>query len=211
VTTKGERTRQHLIDVAMACFERDGFGATTMRTIAAEAGVSVGLTYRYFDSKEGLVLAFYEQAAARLSDRPVEGRTLGARFVSVMRHKLELLAPHRRAMGSLMGAMLDPDGPVGALSPATVTVRERTQAAFLEAVEGAEGVSPELVPTLLRVAWVGHLLLLVAWVQRPEATDGLLAQVGVAVDAATPWLGGPMGQLVLGAVGQALAPFDPDP
>lgn len=210
MTTKGERTRQHLIDVAMACFERDGFGSTSMRTIALEAGVSVGLTYRYFDAKEGLVLAFYEQAAEALAQHPLEGVTLGDRFVAVMERKLELLGPHRRAMGSLMGAMLDPDGPVGALSPATATVRERTQEALRVAVVGAENVPPELVPTLLRVAWIGHLLLLVAWVQRPEATEGLLAHVGAALDMAAPHLGGPMGQLALGAVARALAPFDPE-
>ncbi len=39
----------------MACFARDGFQKTTMGDIAAEAGVSDGLAYRYFSGKEEIV------------------------------------------------------------------------------------------------------------------------------------------------------------
>ncbi len=206
--SKGERTRRHLIDVAMAAFEEAGFHGTTMRTIAARAEVSVGLAYRYFDSKEAIVLAFFEQVSTELSAMPIDGDTLGQRFVSVMRHRFALVHGHQRALGSLLGAMLDPDGPVGILSPKTAPVRTTTRLALRRAIEGAQGVPQAAVEPLVRLAYLGHALLLLAWVQKPAAADALLDQVGAALDAAVPWLGSPLGEGLLQRVVGALEGFD---
>ena len=46
-TSKSERSRQKIVDAAVALFAERGFTATTMRDIAAAADVSLGLTYRY--------------------------------------------------------------------------------------------------------------------------------------------------------------------
>lgn len=208
MTPKGERTRQRLVDVAMARFERDGFAATTMRKIAEDAEVAVGLAYRYFPAKEAMVLAFYEQVATLLAEREVVGTGLGDRFADVMQAKFALLAAHHRAMGSLVGAMLDPEGPVGILSPATASVRAQTQAVLTSAVTGADGVSDLHHESLVSLAWLGHTQLLLAWVQRPEATEALLTQVGHALNAVVPFLGTPMGAMVLSSVQSALSGFE---
>ncbi|MGY4858507.1 TetR/AcrR family transcriptional regulator [Cryobacterium sp. AP23] len=47
-------TRQLLLNAARRRFARDGYTTTTVRDIAAEAGVNVALINRYFTSKEGL-------------------------------------------------------------------------------------------------------------------------------------------------------------
>jgi AcrR family transcriptional regulator len=47
-------TRARIRDAALARFPREGFAATTMRAIAAEAGVSPGLVVHHFGSKDGL-------------------------------------------------------------------------------------------------------------------------------------------------------------
>jgi AcrR family transcriptional regulator len=39
----------------MACFARRGFHLTTMHDISAEAEISVGLIYRYFESKDAVI------------------------------------------------------------------------------------------------------------------------------------------------------------
>ena len=41
-----------------------GYEATTLRDIAKEAGVSVGLLYRYFPSKQAVVIALYDELSA---------------------------------------------------------------------------------------------------------------------------------------------------
>ena len=49
------RTREALIDAALALFARDGFDATTTDRIAQRAGVSPRTFFRYFPTKESVV------------------------------------------------------------------------------------------------------------------------------------------------------------
>jgi AcrR family transcriptional regulator len=49
--------RGQLIDAAARLMERDGFHSVSMQALADEAGVSVGLIYKYFGNKEDLLLA----------------------------------------------------------------------------------------------------------------------------------------------------------
>ena len=52
--------RQRILDGAYRAMLAGGYRGTTMPAIAAESDVSVGLLYRYFDSKEELYLAMCE-------------------------------------------------------------------------------------------------------------------------------------------------------
>lgn len=47
-------TRARIRDAAIECFARRGFGDTTLRQIATEAGVSAALIVHHFGSKDGL-------------------------------------------------------------------------------------------------------------------------------------------------------------
>ncbi len=59
-----EATRRALVRAARRRFATDGYRATTVRQIAADAGVNVALINRYFVSKDGL----FEACMARTSD-----------------------------------------------------------------------------------------------------------------------------------------------
>ncbi len=65
-TERGRRTRDGLISAARTVFERQGFAATRMGDIAAEAGVSHGTVYTYFDTKEDVLAATMEQLIDQL-------------------------------------------------------------------------------------------------------------------------------------------------
>jgi AcrR family transcriptional regulator len=52
-----DRRRRQILDAAMACFDRHGLHATTTDEIVAEAGLSAGAIYRYFDSKDAIIEA----------------------------------------------------------------------------------------------------------------------------------------------------------
>lgn len=56
MTTKSERTAARIFQVAIALFERDGYEATTVGRIAAEAGVSEMTFFRHFATKDALLL-----------------------------------------------------------------------------------------------------------------------------------------------------------
>ena len=49
---RAERTRQRILDAAAQCFAAGGFSKTTVEEIASGAGVSKGLVYHHFRSKE---------------------------------------------------------------------------------------------------------------------------------------------------------------
>jgi AcrR family transcriptional regulator len=56
--------RQHLIDAAWRCASQQGFRSLTVDDVCAEAGVSKGAFYLYFDQKQDLLLALLEDDAA---------------------------------------------------------------------------------------------------------------------------------------------------
>jgi AcrR family transcriptional regulator len=64
-----EQRKAQLLAAALRIFSSQGFHAATVADVAAEAGVSQGTVYHYFDNKESLLLAAYTQwAQASLRD-----------------------------------------------------------------------------------------------------------------------------------------------
>lgn len=60
-------TRERVRGTAMRLFAHEGFAAVNMRRIAAEAGMSTGLVYRHFATKEELYGDLVGEAAAGLA------------------------------------------------------------------------------------------------------------------------------------------------
>ncbi|MBH0239042.1 TetR/AcrR family transcriptional regulator [Methylobrevis albus] len=61
--------RDQVVDTAYALFTRDGFHATGVDRIIAEAGVAKMTMYRHFPSKEALIVAVLGVRAARFAAR----------------------------------------------------------------------------------------------------------------------------------------------
>jgi len=55
-----EDRREQIIDAAMRVFAQKGFTRATNKDIAREAGITAGLIYHYFDSKEAVLKAIIE-------------------------------------------------------------------------------------------------------------------------------------------------------
>lgn len=56
---KGEATRSHVIEVATELFSRDGYEATTIEAVLADAGISKGALYHHFAGKDDLFEAVF--------------------------------------------------------------------------------------------------------------------------------------------------------
>jgi AcrR family transcriptional regulator len=50
-----------ILDAAVVCFAKRGFHQASMHDISAEAGISVGLIYRYFQNKEAVIAAMADR------------------------------------------------------------------------------------------------------------------------------------------------------
>lgn len=101
--------RQEIIDAAYRCFARKGFHQTTMREIYAEANLSPGAIYHYFDSKDAIIRASFEFdsqrgmalfEAARLRDDPIQAlRELIDFFYRGLESAAALSAPRVNVQG----------------------------------------------------------------------------------------------------------------
>jgi AcrR family transcriptional regulator len=58
--------RQQIIDAARARFGEHGFARTSMPDLAEASGLSIGAIYRYFTSKDEIIVAICEQASETL-------------------------------------------------------------------------------------------------------------------------------------------------
>ena len=58
--TKGERTRQAIIEAAYSLIIEQGYAGTSMRQIAGKAGLALGGIYNHFSSKEEVFQAIIE-------------------------------------------------------------------------------------------------------------------------------------------------------
>jgi AcrR family transcriptional regulator len=62
---RGERQAK-ILAAARRCFVRDGFHQTSMQDLVREAGMSAGAIYRYFDSKDAMIVAIAEENLAHV-------------------------------------------------------------------------------------------------------------------------------------------------
>jgi AcrR family transcriptional regulator len=168
-TAKGERTRAAILDTALRLFHERGWRETTMRAIAAEAGVSLGNAYYYFRSKESLIQAIYakshEEHAAAAAPSLATERRFAARLGGVMRAKLDTLAPYHRFAGVLFATAADPSSPLSPWSEASAPVREESIALFARVLEGCDaGVPRALRGELPELLWTYHMGIILFWV-----------------------------------------------
>jgi AcrR family transcriptional regulator len=170
-TKKAEATCARILDAALDLFRRQGFEETTMRGIAAEAGVSLGSAYYYFESKEDLVMAFYERAIEAMTPR-MEAALAGAdsfegRIAAIMNVKFEYFRPNRSFLGALFRHAADPQNRLSPFSEATRQIRERDQVYFARAIEAKSGevrVPEDLAPYLPQMLWLYQMGLILYWI-----------------------------------------------
>lgn len=72
IATKGELTRQTVLDAAIVRFGDEGYRGTSVATIARAAGVGGTVPYAYFPNKEALFFAAVDHDAAGLIQQGLE-------------------------------------------------------------------------------------------------------------------------------------------
>ncbi|HEV8658648.1 MAG TPA: TetR family transcriptional regulator [Thermoanaerobaculia bacterium] len=167
-TVKAEETRERILDSALELFRKKGFDETTMRDIAAEAGVATGAAYYYFRSKEELVMAFYVRTAeeARQLWPEIIGRggDLRKRLRAIIDFKFEQFAKHRRLLVALVRIGIDPTHPLSPFGKETEPMREESIDAFRMAIEGSSTRIPkDLHDDLPRLLWLYQMGLILFW------------------------------------------------
>ena len=65
---RSERSREQILAAALKLFSHRGYGATSVRDIAQEAGLSKGNVYHHFPDKETIFRALLDHYFEALSD-----------------------------------------------------------------------------------------------------------------------------------------------
>jgi AcrR family transcriptional regulator len=168
-SSKGERTRQRIIETALDMFAERGYDKTTMRAIAAEAGVSVGNAYYYFKSKEHLIQGFYEQATTRhaeLTPRLLDGKeTLAERIEAALLAWLDIAGPYHAFAGQFFRNAADPSSPLSPFSEDSTESRDRDIALYREVLAGSKTKVPkDMADILPEMLWLHQMVVVLYWV-----------------------------------------------
>jgi AcrR family transcriptional regulator len=117
--------RQQILDAARRCFLRNGFHATSIQDVIADAGLSVGAVYRYFPSKTSLIKAIAESVVGE-----IEGV-----LTNVAKDETVPLAVALTKAVDLMEPQLGPDGAIRlAVQIWAEALRDDTLASFVSEV-----------------------------------------------------------------------------
>ena len=168
ITARAEDTRRKIYEAAMELFREKGFEETTMRDIAAKAGVALGGAYYYFSSKDAIVLAFYaemqETSNALVLEALGEHRKLKERIRCVLEKRLELLEPNRKFCSALFRHAPDSTDPLSPFSEESRSIREAAIEHMRIALEGSDAkIPPDLKPRLPYLLWLYQMALIMFW------------------------------------------------
>jgi TetR/AcrR family transcriptional regulator, cholesterol catabolism regulator len=146
--------RERVVRAALELGAEGGYDAVQMRDVAARAEVALGTIYRYFPSKDALLLAVMVEWLGELEQRvtrhPPSGDTTVDRIMDVLTRALRAMDRDPRLTAAVIGAMTAADpAAVDAINEVTRAMARIMQAAFPDAVD------PELEASAAKV--LGHV------------------------------------------------------
>lgn len=171
---KAAQTRSLILATGLRLLRERGYDGTTMRAIAKEAGVSVGNAYHYFDSKDFLVQAFYDELAGehRTASATVLGRErdLAARLRGVSRAWVVVAQPYHGFAGTFFRTAAEPTSPLSPFSKESAPAREAVIGLFREVLDGSDAKpDPQLRSELPELLWLWHMGIVLFWVHDASA------------------------------------------
>jgi AcrR family transcriptional regulator len=170
--------RARVVEAALALAAKGGYDAVQMRSVASEADVALGTLYRYFSSKDELLLAGLEQLAEdmqqQLREHPAQGATSHERVSQVLHILCDLLESEPQRAHAVVTALSSSDPQVAEHS---LGVQDRFKAMIADAVDGEAIVDIEGVVHVLGLVWFASML---AWVGGRSPLGSMAAELDLA-------------------------------
>jgi AcrR family transcriptional regulator len=156
---KHDEKRREILEAARRCFVRDGFRGASISDICAEAKISPGHLYHYFESKEAIVSALaearLEKAATRFAQM-MNSSNLVSALVSEIEERAKTNNEH--AFGALQLEMLAEAGrnpSVGSVLQKRSRQVRSLMADYLREAQKRGQVDPTLDPDLTAAILMG--------------------------------------------------------
>jgi AcrR family transcriptional regulator len=166
LTPVQRQRRQRIIEAAVGLAAEGGYDAVQMREVAVRADVALGTLYRYFASKEHmLVSALAEHVAdlrGRLAVRPPRGDDDAGRVMDVIRRVTRALQRDPNVIGAMLKSMISSGAGVGeAMGPIGVQMTEIVVSAMRH--DKPETIDRDhAVAEVIQQVWLASLLWWVA-------------------------------------------------
>ncbi|MDZ7717459.1 MAG: TetR/AcrR family transcriptional regulator [Balneolaceae bacterium] len=140
-----QQTQKQIIDSAFELFANEGYSKTSIAAVAKKAGISKGLIYHYFDSKEAILEAIFDQLVSmgdQMMDFPEESGPV-EKIKQTLEQTFDFIE-NETGMGRLMVSLaLQPDV-FDSLKPKLDKVQERQILMFKEIMWDLGCSEPEL-------------------------------------------------------------------
>ena len=177
LTDRQAARRDRVITAAMDLASTGGYDAVQMREVAANADVALGTLYRYFSSKDQLLVAvlgyWAKELQQQIADRPLQVTSVADRVSEVLRRAARALDRAPQLTSALVTALstLSADDP-----PALEATRE-VYVTVTEIIRGAmddPNVISDAVIRVLAMVWFAALFARVrGWEEPRQMGDDL--------------------------------------
>ncbi|MCG2589572.1 TetR/AcrR family transcriptional regulator [Rhodohalobacter sulfatireducens] len=140
-----QQTQKQIVDAAFELFANEGYSKTSIAAVAKKAGISKGLIYHYFESKEAILEAIFDQLVEigeHVTDFP-EDFGPAEKIKQTLEQTFEFIEKET-GMGRLMVSLALQPGVFDSLKPKLDKVQERQRLMFKEIMWDLGYSKPEL-------------------------------------------------------------------
>ena len=130
----GQERRQRILDAAADAFALDGYHATSIREIAARAGITKPVLYDHFPSKQGLYIELIEAARDELTMRGAAAMRSGAPVELRVRAAIDAFFAYVEARPTAARVLFRPPEGDSEVIKAAERVQREATAALVELV-----------------------------------------------------------------------------
>jgi TetR/AcrR family transcriptional regulator, cholesterol catabolism regulator len=182
LTERQAARRDRVLKAAIALASSGGYDAVQMRDVAAKARVALGTLYRYFSSKDHLLVSclgqWTKEFQQRIDVNPPTGDSPADRVVDVLQRAARALERSPNLMAAFVTGLtsLSSEDPVG-LAEAT-TVYSQLHEFVTNAMDGDEVENREAVVRVIGEVWLATLIASVrGWARPGQMAEDLEAAV----------------------------------
>lgn len=136
-----EVRREQILDEAAQLILAEGLYAVSMERLARDIGISKGLVYNYFPTRDALLTALLNREQAELRDRGMASALQAESFDDLIRQTTRLYLEQTRDRGALIAALLSDPSVALLMEAENRADRERTVRYFVKAVRRQYGLS----------------------------------------------------------------------
>lgn len=135
-----EVRREQILDQAAHLILAEGLYAVSMERLARDIGISKGLVYNYFPTRDALLTALLNREQAELRDRGMASALEAESFEDLIRQTTRLYLEQTRDRGALIAALLADPSVALLMEAENRADRERTVRYFVRAARREYGL-----------------------------------------------------------------------